>query len=412
VASSRILLVEADAAAREAVEQPLVAAGHTVSVAEDVDGALAQAADHQLVVIDQLTPPAAALETCRRIRATPALASIPIICIADADDVEARIAFLEAGADDVVARPFDGRELEIRVEALLLRSQRSKELSAAVSVPGILAASGRRKVAVFAPKGGVGSTTIAVNVATAKARVAPDKVAIIDLDLQFGQVATFLDVTPRQTLADVVRDEQALREPELLRTYATRHDAGLHVLAAPGSPDLASLVEAKHVEQVLRTALGTYDFLVIDAGSTVDERTMTALEQADTVIFPVYPEIGALKALHALVDHLGEAGTVAGKATYVLNNLFAREILKLRDVEMSLGTKVALELPYDPFIYLKAVNEGRPVVLGAPRSAAAERLTKLSETVFEPVALVGVAPTAAEPSGNGRQGRRFAFRRR
>ena len=91
----------------------------------------------------------------------------------------------------------------------------------------------------------------------------------------------------------------------------------------------------------------------------------------------------------------------------MLNNLFGREILKLRDVEQALGTKVEIELPYDPFLYLKAVNEGVPIVLGAPRSPAAERLVKLSSTAFGADGIV-VPPdrTSASPGG------RFSLRRR
>src|SRR5207253_2917250 len=158
---------------------------------------------------------------------------------------------------------------EARVEALLLRFQRAKDLSPTLAAPGIIAPTPRRTVAVFSPKGGVGATTIAVNIAMAKAMTAPDKVVVLDLDLQFGQVTTFLDLPPRQTLADLVRDDQALREPELLRTYTTRHDAGLHVLPSPGSPEVADLVTARHVDVLLETILGTFDFVVIDGGSSL-----------------------------------------------------------------------------------------------------------------------------------------------
>jgi pilus assembly protein CpaE len=161
-----------------------------------------------------------------------------------------------------------------------------------------------------------------------------------------------------------------------------RHDSGLHLLASPPSPELSELVTPAHVGQLLETILGSYDSVVIDAGSTLDERTMAIFEHADAVILPVYPEIAALKAVHALLDYLSEAGSVGAKTTFVLNNAFAREILKLRDVEGALGTRIGAELPYDPFLYLKAVNEGVPIVAGAPRSAAAERLARLASIAF------------------------------
>ena len=169
----------------------------------------------------------------------------PILCVASSDDVEERIGFLEAGADDVIARPFDAREVEARVEALLLRFQRSKDLSPIVSTDGITLSRARRIVAVYSPKGGVGTTTIATNIAVVAAQRKSNRVVLVDLDLQFGGVATHLNLDPKQTLADVIRDEAALREPELLRTYAMRHDSGLHVLAAPPTPQAAELDHAR-----------------------------------------------------------------------------------------------------------------------------------------------------------------------
>jgi pilus assembly protein CpaE len=383
VPASSLLLVDSDTAAAESIGKVLSAVGYSITTVADPDAGFQKAGEHQLVIVDVLPAASAAIELCREIRATPALAAIPVLCIAQSDEVDARIAFLEAGADDVIARPFDGRELEARVEALLLRFQRSRDLAPALaSDAGIATMRMRRIVAVFSPKGGVGTTTIATNIAMSIARRKPDKVCLIDMDLQFGQVVTHLNLEARHTLVDVVRDEPALREPELLRTYATRHDSGLHVIAAPSSPELAEMITPAHVDALLTTILGTYENVVIDAGSILDERTMSVFEHAEAVILPVYAEIAALKALHTFLDYLNEAGSIGAKATFVLNSMFAKEILKPRDVESALGTKIATDLPYDPFIYLKAVNEGNPVVAGAPRSNAAERLNQLAAMAF------------------------------
>ena len=281
-----------------------------------------------------------------------------------------------------MARPFDAREMEARVEALLLRFQRSRALGPVVSPDGLTLARARRTVAVHSPKGGVGTTTVAVNVATAAAANKPDKVVLVDFSFQFGGVSTLLNLDPKQTIADVVREESALTEPELLRTFAMRHDSGLHVLTAPAAPESSQTITKAHVAQVLSTLLDGYDMVVIDAGSTLDERVLTMFEAAETVLLTVTPEIGALRSMHGLLENLAEAGTISLKSRFVLNNLFARDILKVRDVETFLGAKMAVELPYDPFLYLKAVNEGVPIVTGAPRSAPAERLVRLSEIAF------------------------------
>ena len=418
--ASTILVLETAAAADASLAPHLIAAGYTVTQTTDPDEALAKLVEHQLAVLDigsvapaktgkgakkdKSTEPVAktGMELCREIRATPAMAAVPILCVASTGDVEERIGFLEAGADDVIARPFDAREVEARVEALLLRFRRSKDLAPVVSADGLTLARARRVVAVYSPKGGVGTTTIATNIAIAAAQRRPDRVVLLDLDLQFGGVATHLNLDAKQTLADIVRDETALREPELLRTYAMRHDSGLHVIAAPQSPNSADQITPDHVAHVIGALLEGYESVVIDAGSVLDERALAVFEAAETIILPVYPEIAALKAMHGLLDYLNEAGSIGTKATFVLNNLFARDILKRRDIEAALGTKISLDLPYDAFLYLKAVNEGVPIVLGAPRSAAAERLIKLCATAFGTDGFV--VPTAEEQKKPGRFG--------
>ena len=406
--ASTILLIDADVASAESISTVLTGVGYTVTISTDPDEAFGKVADNQLVIIDVIEGKRTSIDICREIRATPALSSIPVLCVGQSDDVAERIRFLEAGADDVMARPFEARELDARVEALLLRFQRSKDLGSVISTDGIIVAKIRRTIAVHSPKGGVGTSTVATNVAMAAAQLRPDRVVIVDLDLQFGQVATYLNIEPRQTMADVVRDDSAMREAELLRTYATKHDSGLHVLAAPNGPEQAGLITPDHVKKILTTLLETYDQVVVDTGSWLDERTLAAFEQAENVLFVVNPEIATLKAVNALVEYLNEAGTVAAKSMFVLNNVFGREILKTRDVEQALGTRVEIELPYDPFLYLKAVNEGNPVILGAPRSAIAERMARLSAVAFGLDGAAPPPPTAEEKKQSGR----FSFRRR
>ncbi len=397
--ASTILLLESDATIGGSIGRILTDAGYTVTLTADSDDAFARAAEHQLVIVGSLTGAKSAVDVCRDIRSAPAMSAVPVMCISSTEDVEERIAFLEAGADDVIGRSFDARELEARVEALLLRFQRSRDLAPIVTTDGITMHRARRTVAVFSPKGGVGTTTIAVNIGIASVARRPDKVVLVDLALQFGGVATLLNLDPKQTLADVVRDEPSLREPELLRTYAMRHDSGLHVLAAPAGPEAADGVTPAHVTQILKTLLDGYDMIVIDAGSTLDERALAIFDQAEAVVLPITPEIAALKSMHALLEYLGESGSVGLKSTFVLNNLFARDILKLRDVETFLGSKVAVELPYDAFLYLKAANEGVPIVTGAPRSVPAERLTRLSSIAFGEEGSTLEAVTTEKKSG-------------
>jgi DNA-binding response OmpR family regulator len=127
--ASTILLLENDPATDTSIADILTAAGYTVTRTSRPSEALEVATEHQLLIIDLADGPRSAIEVCLEVRSTPALGQVPVMCVSQSDDVEERIRFLEAGADDVMARPFDARELEARVDALLLRFQRSRELA-------------------------------------------------------------------------------------------------------------------------------------------------------------------------------------------------------------------------------------------------------------------------------------------
>lgn len=400
-----ILLISSDPDQRRAVAGILRLPSYALALAGDIGQAQVLARRHDLLILDASGDADAVMEVCRHTRSDPALKQLPLLVIGQADDVEERIRYLEAGADDVIGRPYDGRELEARVEALVVRLQRTQGASFAPGQSTDVAPGERRTVAVFSPKGGVGTTTIATNLAVVAAIRRPEQVLLIDLDLQFGGVSIHLDLSPRQTVIDVSRDEQALDDADLLRGYATRHDSGLHVLAGPATPEQTELVNHEHLARLLHTSAQAYESVVVDAGSILDERSLTILDWADRVVVPFQPEIPALKAVHSLLDYLNSVGDVASKSTFVLNNAFARQGLRMRDIEVALGTKVAIELPYDSLAYLNAANEGIPVVIGAPRSAAAVRLGSLAEAVF------GDEPSPVEPAPAPKGGLGGLFRR-
>ena len=402
--SSTILVLETIPGAAATVEGPLSGVGYQVTVTADPDDALRRAADFALVIVDVGPGPRSGVDVCREMRRTAAFSAIPVLCMSQSTDVEERVRYLEAGADDVVGKPFDARELEARVEALLVRFQRSRDLAPLVHTDDEGPAR-RSIIACFSPKGGVGTTMIAVSVATSLAAQAPGKVLIFDFDLQFGQVATHLNLKPQLTLADLAHDEQSLREPDLLRTYAIKHESGLDVIAAPGAPETGRDITPEQVNLVLSTARTAYETVVIDAGSDLDERSLAVLERAEGVVIPIVPELGALKALQSLLEYLTEVGSAAAAATFVLNHQFAREMLSMKQIEAAIGTKIEAEIPYDPGLYLKAINEGVPIVRSAPTSPPARALARLA-------AIATGGPEAAVTTHDERRGRLGAFRRR
>ncbi len=378
--SSRFLLISntGDLTVAEALQ----AAGLETTVVPDVSAAIAAGPDPgtvEVVILDLAGPIQDVMDAGDAIRASDHLRDLPILCVTQTDDVEDRIQLLEAGIDDVVARPFDPRELDARAEALALRLQRSRgHGSTADAGVSIRDGSLRQIITVFSPKGGVGTTTVAVNVATSLASQMPGSVAILDLDFQFGQVATHLNVTPRTTMAQLARDEVTLRDPGLFQSALDRHGSGLMVLGAPATPDAVSYVSDATIVTLLTTASAAFKTVVVDAGSALDSRAEAALAHATDLVIVVTPEFPALKAVHALSEMLEGSSSHTAETSYVLNEIFARELLRRRDIEEALGRHIALTIPYDAFGFLKSVNEGVPIVDGSPRSPSAEQLRRLA----------------------------------
>jgi pilus assembly protein CpaE len=315
---------------------------------------------------------------------------VPILAISSSDDVEERIRLLEAGADDVMIRPVDEQELDARVSSLDLRHRRSKELRGSTLVAATRRP-GRRLVVVYSPKGGVGTTTVAVNVALAIAARMPDAAAIVDMTPIGGHVATHLDIRPKLTIADLMRDSQGLISPEVLRTtYLTRHERGVHVLAGSTAPTTAPLMTGEQATKTLEGLLGAVPNVVADLGSQLDDRVVSSLEAADDVVIVVTPDFPALKATHAFFEYLNTNGTHVPEPTIVVNEIYALQTLTPGDIENALGRRVAIRIPYDPLLYLRAANQGTPVFAAAPTSQPARRYDQLAAILLGEDAPVAV----------------------
>jgi pilus assembly protein CpaE len=335
----------------------------------------------------------------------------PILVVAPARDVEARIAFLEAGADDVIDGGFDRNELEGRVMALLIRSGKVTPELASRAATGEL-------IAFFSPKGGVGTTTLAVNTAVLLAgggapppagangtgpSIPASRVLLIDLDLQFGQVATHLNVTPRYDVAVLATDDQALADPELARTYLTVHSSGLSVLGAPPRPEADFRVTLEQLQAIIALMRPSFDHIIVDLGSRLDPRTLWVLEQSDAHVFVLFPEIAALRAMSLLLAFLTDTTPLKARTHLVINHVFPKELLKTRDVENLLRAKPAAEIPYTEVEMIRSVNEGVPLVVSRPASPAAVAMRRVAQAV---IGIDQQAPTAK------RQARRKLFGRR
>lgn len=374
MAETRVLLLGDSSS--DAIARVLAQHDRFLTRIEDPDEAIRSAPDHQIVVVDTVPLPRTVASVCRDIRAVPELAELPVLAISPTDHVEDRIRLLEAGADDVMARPIDERELDARVEALDLRFRRAKELRPSTVVSSTRRG-GRRLIVVFSPKGGAGTTTVALNLALAIASREPRQVSIVDLAQGVGNVSTHLNAKSRLGIQDLARDSLALGDAEAVRSYLGTHDR-LLVMAGSPAPGMPDLVSRENVGPILDTVMSATPTVVVDAGSLLDDRTIAALELADNVVLVVTPDFPALKSVHAVLEYLHDNGSDMSDPMIVVNEIFARQMLTPGDIEGALGKRVAARIPHDPMLFQRAVNEGSPVYASARSSPPGQRFDELA----------------------------------
>jgi pilus assembly protein CpaE len=376
--TSRVLLLTVDGQAADDVVDLLQRRNLTVSVAHDLNAALQKIGENHLIVLDARDAASLAM-LCRRINDEAGSTHPPILAIAHSRDVEARVGLLEAGADDVIARPIDPRELEALVEALLLRAPTTTRSPSGqeTAAPRPMSAPGR--LIVFASaKGGSGTTTLAVNSALILAEMAPGSVAIADFDMYHGQVSTHLDIYARSSTASLAREDPANLTPDVIHESGRQHASGLTVFGGPYRPDDAIDVSAAQLIALTEQLRTTYGTVVVDAGSTLDMRALAVIQTADRVALILTPDIPALRLLHASLQVLSEQGAAADRSVFIVNQIYPKAMIGGEQIEEHLGIKVGFDIPYDGESFVKAVNEGQPLVSMAHRSPAATAIRRLA----------------------------------
>lgn len=233
-------------------------------------------------------------------------------------------------------------------------------------------------VTVFGTKGGIGKTTIAVNLAVKLSQM-NKKVALIDFDLQFGDVGVFMDIDAKDTIAELVQDNTNL-DIDTIRNYMVLHSSGVHVLCAPNSPEYADIVTGSHVERILNALKGYYDYIILDTPPVLNECVLSAIEGAGQVLFILGLDISILrnaKICLSLMDSLG----FKDKITMIVN----REVdgsVTLKDVQKIVDRPIVARFPSDWKLAVAALNKGVPFVVSAPNSGLSRSLSGFAHTMI------------------------------
>jgi pilus assembly protein CpaE len=322
---------------------------------------------------------------------------------------------MQAGAREFLIKPFSGDELTASIRRVhQLEQKKGTFLAKAVAASplagdGAATAPRRGEVfLVFSGKGGVGKSIIASNLAIALGMETGARVALVDLDLQFGDIGVLLNLDHHRSITDLA-DTAASNDPEFIQDVLANGPEGIKVLLAPISPELADLVTADHLRTVMQELQRTFDFIVVDTASHLAEINLEAIELVTRVIVVTALSIPSIKDTKLTLKVLESLNVERDRILLVLNRSDAHSEFNREAVETNLRFPIAVQIAYDPKVVGSSVNRGTPFVSANPE---AEVSRNIRELVSRLVPLEQPAPAAAVAGTGARKpSRRFGFAR-
>ena len=276
-------------------------------------------------------------------------------------DVIAGLALAAPAADAVgppLADPIASPELEWLFPAALPEGARTEIL------------------AVVAPKGGQGKTTVSINLAAALADAAPNSVVLVDADVQFGDISAALDLQPSHTLVDAA-NAAATGDELVLKTYLTRHADGFYVVPGADSPELGDDLTAAQLGALLRSLAQIFRYVIVDTTPGLGEHTLAVIENSTDAVFVTNLGVPSLRAMRKELELLLQIGLLPNNKHVVLNFSEKQSGLTLRDAERIVGAKMNIVVPRSTAVLL-ASNRGTPLLHADPRDGAAVALRDLA----------------------------------
>ena len=292
---------------------------------------------------------------------------VETILVAEPDEKLWRKA-LRSGATDIVkpAAPYDEIR-EIFEHVLETTTRRRLNLIQEVGEGG---RSGR-VITVVAPKGGSGKTALSTNLAVSLAATGDQRVVLVDLDLQFGDVADALQLRPEHTIADLKQSAGGLSRTNL-KAVLTRRGENLFVLCAPLNPAEGELITSGEIEEVIRTLKTEFDVVVIDTPAGLTEQTLTSVELSSDLMLICDLSASSVRGLHKVLEALDRLEIDGPKRHFILNRADSRVGVTVDDASAVVGMPVSVAIPSARDVPL-SMNQGIPVIEAAPRTMVARR---------------------------------------
>jgi pilus assembly protein CpaE len=361
---------------------------------------LAQELDPDVILMDINMPDIDGISATEQIRQRSPHIQVVILSV-QGDQNYMRRAML-AGARDFLTKPPMGDELisAIRRAGEMAHAERSKgsqvrlaasPTSAGVSMGnigmGMAPASKGKIITVYSPKGGTGCTTVAVNLAIALNNEAT-RVVIVDANLQFGDVAVFVNEQGKNTVLDLAPRADEL-DPDIVEETLIKHEAsGLRILAAPQRPEMAEKVNAEQFVRVIQYLQQMYAYVVVDTASILTDAVLGVIDISDVILMVTTQEIPSIKNSRLFLDLLQTMGIDRSRILFTMNKYDKRIAITPERISDNLKQEVAAIIPLDEKVVITAVNRGVPFMLDNKAQPAGKGIFSLAEAVRARVASI------------------------
>lgn len=336
-----------------------------------------------------------ALEISRRIQTT--MQDMSVVLVANALTPDVLQQAIRSGVRDVLPAAFTSTQLTdtvSRAEALSLQI-RGRVGQVAPTAEAHEGGEGK-VITVFSSKGGCGKSFVSSNLAIALAQKTGEEVAMVDLDLQFGDLAIMLQLFPARTIYDAAQNLDRL-DADALKGYLTPHRGQVYLLAAPLEPGLSETISAESVAKIIRLMKRNYKFVIIDTPPSFTDHVLAALDESDESVLITSMDVPSIKNLKLSLQTLELLGFGRDRIRLVLNRADSKVGLRVQEVEKTLGTRIDVSIPSSREVPL-SINRGTPLILEDPKSPVVASLLKLVEIIG-----VSASPSRQEaPSGGGR----------
>jgi pilus assembly protein CpaE len=335
------------------------------------------------------------------------LPTIAIIMMSVHGEAEQMRRSLQAGAREFLVKPFSSDEFSETIKRVYEREEARRHQIAA-SMPAGSAASAddsdteHQVIAIFSPKGGSGRTTIATNVAIAIHQQTSQRVALVDANLQFGDIGVLLNLNPKnRSIVDVADGGEP--DADLVESVLVDHSTGIRALLAPPSPESADLITPAFLKTVVGHLRAMHPYTVVDLPAGINDHSLAVMDTADQIVVMAALEITAIKNLRLFLEVADQLGYERDRLRIVMNRSDATQGIRLGDVEGSIRRSIDGTIVSDGRLAVLSVNRGVPFVVSHPESPLSRDVSRLAQI------LIGGAPsTKAEEKPN----RRGIFARR